>query len=69
MFTRIQNHIADYWNSSRSDFTLRCLVGMLETGEAVEADFIAVGGIDLWDKVDQWKQRNDRNDERMERDS
>jgi len=57
--TPIQNHIADYWNGSHSDFTLRCLVGMLETGEAVEADFIAVGGIDLWDQVEQWKRNND----------
>jgi hypothetical protein len=42
----IQTTIADYIrsNAEPSQHTLRCFVGMIETGEAVVADFAAVGG-------------------------
>jgi len=50
----IQKKIADYLRrgSVVSDFTLRCFVGMIETGEATPADFEAVGGIELRQKVE-----------------
>jgi hypothetical protein len=50
----IQKKISDYITPSRtvSDFTLRCFVGMIETGEATPADFEAVGGIELRRKVE-----------------
>ena len=52
--TDIQKKIADYLRrgSVVSDFTLRCFVGMIETGEATLADFEAVGGIELRRKVE-----------------
>jgi hypothetical protein len=42
----IQTTIADYIrsNAEPSQHTLLCFVGMIETGEAVIADFVAVGG-------------------------
>jgi hypothetical protein len=50
----IQQKITDYLNPAgpMSDFTLRCFVGMIETGEATPADFEAVGGIELRQKVE-----------------
>ena len=54
---KARKNIRDYWENSKSEFTIRCLVGMLETGEASEDDFIAVGGIDLWDQVEQAKRK------------
>jgi hypothetical protein len=52
--TDIQKKITDYLNPAglMSDFTLRCFVGMIETGEATLADFEAVGGIELRRKVE-----------------
>ena len=52
--TDIQKKIADYLKPAgpMSDFALRCFVGMLETGEATPADFEAVGGIELRQKVE-----------------
>ena len=52
--TDIQKKITDYLThpGSSEPFTLRCFVGMLETGEAVAADFEAVGGIELRRKVE-----------------
>ena len=52
--TDIQQKIADYLRrgSVVSDFTLRCFVGMIETGEATLADFKSVGGIELATKVE-----------------
>jgi len=57
--TDIQKKITDYLNPNylnpagpMSDFTLRCFVGMIETGEATPADFEAVGGIELRRKVE-----------------
>jgi hypothetical protein len=52
--TDIQQKIADYLRrgSVVSDFALRCFVGMIETGEATPADFEAVGGIELRQKVE-----------------
>ena len=50
--TNTQSHIADYLaGGPPSQFTLRCFVGMLETGEAVHADFIAAAGIELANRV------------------
>ena len=50
----IQQKIADYlrFPGSGEPFTLRCFVGMVETGEATPADFEAVGGIELRQKVE-----------------
>ena len=42
-----------------SDATLRCLVGMFETGEATAADFEEVGGESLLIAVYQHKQKLD----------
>ena len=52
--TDIQKKIADYlrYPGSSESFTLRCFVGMIETGEATPADFEAVGGIELRQKVE-----------------
>ena len=52
--TDIQQKITDYLRrgSVVSDFALRCFVGMIETGEATPADFEAVGGIELRQKVE-----------------
>ena len=50
----IQKKITDYLKhpGSSESFTLRCFVGMIETGEATPADFEAVGGIELRQKVE-----------------
>lgn len=37
-----------------SDYTLRALVGMLESGEATKADLVAVGGEEFAAKVAAW---------------
>ena len=52
--TDIQKKIADYLRrgSVVSDFSLRCFVGMIETGEATPADFESVGGVELRRKVE-----------------
>jgi hypothetical protein len=52
--TDIQQKIADYLKhpGSGEPFTLRCFVGMIETGEATPADFEAVGGIELRKQVE-----------------
>jgi hypothetical protein len=51
--TDIQKKIADYLRfPGIGAFTLRCFVGMIETGEATPADFEAVGGIELRQKVE-----------------
>lgn len=44
-----QQKIADYLSGKQapSEHDLRCFVGMIETGEATYADFIAVGGEEL----------------------
>jgi hypothetical protein len=53
MMSEIQRTIQQYGVSPErlSNFTVRCFVGMLETGEATEADFEAVGGQTLVDVV------------------
>ena len=49
----IQQKIADYLRfPGIGAFTLRCFVGMIETGEATPADFEAAGGIELRQKVE-----------------
>jgi len=30
-----------------SDFTIRCFIGMIETGEATMNDFVTCGGLDV----------------------
>ncbi len=52
--TDIQQKITDYLKPAgpMSDFTVRCFVGMVETGEATPADFEAVGGIELRKRVE-----------------
>jgi hypothetical protein len=48
----IQKTINDYLKSGNpSQHTLRCFVGMLETGEACRSDFVECGGRVLWSKV------------------
>jgi hypothetical protein len=43
--TPIQSTIRDYLKDGPpSDHTMRCFMGMLETGEATILDFAAVGG-------------------------
>ena len=51
--TDIQNTIKGYLSGSGSvsDYTFRCFVGMIETGEATEQDFRLVAGDDIADKV------------------
>jgi len=50
----IQKTISDYLSheDAVSAFTLRCFVGMIETGEATLDDFEAVGGVELRRKVE-----------------
>ena len=45
----IRGTIADYLRGkdTPSSFDLRCFVGMIDTGEALYDDFVAVGGKDL----------------------
>jgi|10_taG_2_1085330.scaffolds.fasta_scaffold153220_1 hypothetical protein len=52
--TDIQQKITDYlrFPGSSEAFTLRCFVGMIETGEATLDDFEAVGGVELRRKVE-----------------
>ena len=52
--TDIQQKITDYlrFPGSGEPFTLRCFVGMIETGEATLDDFESVGGIELRQKVE-----------------
>lgn len=40
--TNIQKTISEYLRGAVSEYTMRCFVGMIETGEAVAADFEAV---------------------------
>lgn len=51
----IQKTIRDYIDHTGSNggHTLRCFVGMIETGEATLEDFRAVGGDDLAASVEQ----------------
>lgn len=46
-------HIRDYLKADGpiSDFTYRCFVGMIETGEADYSDFATAGGDELAAKV------------------
>ncbi len=52
--TDIQQKITDYLKPAgpMSDFTVRCFVGMIETGEATPGDFESVGGIELRKQVE-----------------
>lgn len=47
----------DNRNGGLTDHSLLCFVGMLETGEATEEEFRAVGGVSLWNKVLIFKER------------
>jgi hypothetical protein len=46
--TATQKHIADHFtNGTLNPFNERCLVGMIETGEATYDDLLVVGGHEL----------------------
>lgn len=61
MNKQIQTDIKRYMEGSEkpSEFTMRCFVGMIETGEAIYADFEAACGRELAEAVKSTKEKWD----------